>query len=162
MSTRAFHVDETAPPVGAGNPIFVFGSNIPGWHGKGAAKLACEKYGAERGVGEGLRGQSYGIPTKRKNRKIHFMDPSLVSLPLEAISVYVGRFLAVAHSRPDLQFAVTRIGCVLAGYSDAEIAPLFRDAPLNCSFADAWAPYIDTGCTEEQCASACEIDRSMS
>lgn len=45
------------------NEIFVFGSNLEGQHGGGAALLAYRKWGAIWGQGAGLQGQTYGIPT---------------------------------------------------------------------------------------------------
>ena len=46
--------------------IFVFGSNLAGRHGKGAALDAKNKYGAIYGVGFGRTGNSYAIPQKTK------------------------------------------------------------------------------------------------
>lgn len=43
--------------------IFVFGSNLGGLHGGGAARLAWQRFGAVWGQGVGLQGQSYAIPT---------------------------------------------------------------------------------------------------
>ena len=102
--------------------IFVFGSNLAGRHGKGAALAALRFHGAVYGQGEGLQGQSYGIPTK---------DHRLEALPLAAIAEAVQRFLAFARSRPDLTFEVTAIGTGLAGYKPSQIALLFRSAPTN-------------------------------
>jgi hypothetical protein len=110
-------------------PIFVFGSNRAGRHGKGAALAARRQHGAIDGQGEGLQGQSYAIPTK---------DEKLKTLGLDAIAVHVDRFLDFARQRPDLRFQVTRVGCGLAGYRDEQIAPLFRDAPANCDLPDGW------------------------
>lgn len=105
--------------------IFVFGSNLAGRHGKGGALEARERWGAEPGVGVGPTGRAYAIPTK---------DAQLRPLPLVAIDVHVAGFIAYAMSRPDLHFYVTRIGCGLAGYTEAEIRPLFARAPANCEF----------------------------
>lgn len=105
--------------------IFVFGSNLAGRHGKGAAAYAKQEYGAIYGQGEGLQGSSYGIPTKNK---------SLQALPLETIKFYVNNFIAFAKQNPELIFIVTLIGCGLAGYTYKEIAPLFKEAPTNCYF----------------------------
>lgn len=99
--------------------IFVFGSNLAGRHGKGAALEARQKWGAIYGQGEGLQGRSYAIPTK---------DANLRTLPLDTIAQAVVRFLEFALSRPDLRFTVTPIGCGLAGYKPADIAWMF-DAP---------------------------------
>lgn len=110
--------------------IFVFGSNLAGRHGKGAALYARREHGAIYGKAEGLQGRSYGVPTK---------DANLQSLPLSAIAVNVDRFLAFARKYPDLQFEITRIGCGLAGYNDEQIAPLFRGAPSNCTLPVGWS-----------------------
>lgn len=105
-----------------GNAIFVFGSNLAGRHGKGAALWASRHRGARYGQGEGIQGQSYAIPTK---------DGSLRTLSLEEIELAVGRFIAFAKERPGLTFELTPIGCGLAGYAPAQIAPMFRGAPAN-------------------------------
>jgi hypothetical protein len=111
---------QTKQPI---TPVFVFGSNLAGRHGKGAALYAREHHGAIYGQSEGLQGNSYGIPTK---------DASIRTLPLETIAGYVTRFKAFAAAHPDHRFQVTAIGCGLAGYSPTQIAPLFRGAPSNC------------------------------
>lgn len=103
--------------------IFVFGSNLAGRHGKGDALVARTKHGAVYGQGEGLQGRSYGLPTK---------DARIQSLPLGEVVKSVGRFLDFARSRPDLTFDVAAVGCRLAGFTPAQIAPLFADAPKNC------------------------------
>lgn len=104
-------------------PIFVFGSNLAGRHGKGAALFAARERGAKYGVGEGRMGDSYALPTKDRNLK---------TLPLDEIERRsVHNFLAYARSNPDLTFELTPVGCGLAGYKPEQIAPLFRDAPEN-------------------------------
>lgn len=95
------------------NEIFVFGSNLQGMHGGGAARLAHEKFGAIWGQGVGLQGQSYGIPTMHGG--------------VDAIKPYVDEFIEFAKSHPELTFLVTRIGCGIAGFRDEEIAPLFKE-----------------------------------
>lgn len=115
------------------NTIFVFGSNLAGRHGKGAALYAQHSYGAKYGVGRGRTGQAYAIPTK---------DEFVESLALESIEHYVKEFLEYARSYRDEVFFVTRIGCGLAGYTDAQIAPMFRGAPENCIFDIKWKDYI--------------------
>lgn len=107
--------------------IFVFGSNLAGRHGKGAAKAALDSYGAIYGRASGLQGHSYAIPTK---------DERLRPLRLDEIAGHVETFKAFAASRPDLTFFVTAIGCGLAGYSPAQIAPMFAGAPANCDLPD--------------------------
>ncbi len=95
------------------NEIFVFGSNLQGMHGGGAARLAYDKFGAIWGQGVGLQGQSYGIPTMHGG--------------VDAIKPYVDEFIEFAKSHPELTFLVTRIGCGIAGFRDEEIAPLFKE-----------------------------------
>lgn len=109
--------------------IFVFGSNLAGRHGKGAALHARKEHGAVLGVGVGRQGNSYAIPTK---------DYYLRTLPLSQIKPFVDGFLEYAHQNPYLEFQVTRIGCGLAGYSDEDISPMFKFAPDNCSLPDGW------------------------
>ena len=96
------------------NEIFVFGSNLAGSHGGGAARLAYERFGAVWGQGVGLQGQSYGIPTMHGG--------------VEAIKPYVDEFIAFAKQHPEMKFFVTKIGCGIAGFTTEEIAPLFADA----------------------------------
>lgn len=98
----------------APDEVFVFGSNLGGFHGGGAARAAMDKFGAVWGQGIGLQGQSYAIPTMQGG--------------VETIKPYVDQFIEFALSRPDLFFYVTRIGCGIAGFTDEEIAPLFRSA----------------------------------
>ena len=96
------------------NEIFVFGSNLEGMHGGGAALLAYKRFGAIWGQGTGLQGQSYGIPTMHGG--------------VDVIRPYVDEFIAFAKAHTEYQFLVTKIGCGIAGFSEEEIAPLFREA----------------------------------
>ena len=96
------------------NQIFVFGSNLQGAHGGGAARAAYHHFGAIWGQGVGLQGQSYAIPTMQG--------------PVSSIKPYVDEFIAFARKHPEYEFLVTRIGCGIAGFQDAEIAPLFKEA----------------------------------
>ena len=112
MYNRAFtpeFISELKP-----NEIFVFGSNLQGAHGGGAAWLAYDKFGAVWGQGVGLQGQSYGIPTMQGG--------------VETIEPYVTEFIRFAKAHPELTFLVTRIGCGIAGFTPEQIAPLFYDA----------------------------------
>jgi hypothetical protein len=113
--------------------ILVFGSNERGAHGKGAALVAYKKHGARYGMSYGHYGNSFAIPTK---------DQNLKTLELGDINDYVRGFLAYAWGHPELTFQVTRIGCGLAGYQDADIAPMFQHAPQNCQFDQAWEPFL--------------------
>ena len=97
----------------ADGEIFVFGSNFQGRHMGGAARVAQEKYGAVWGIGEGLQGQSYAIPTMEG---------------LENLAPAVQRFTSFAKQHQELKFFVTAIGCGIAGYQAEEIAPMFLDA----------------------------------
>ena len=109
------------------NEIFVFGSNLGGMHGGGAARLALQRFGAVMGQGVGLQGQSYGIPTMQGGT--------------ETIAPYVDLFITFAKAHPEMKFLVTRIGCGIAGFAPDEIAPLFAKAvPVdNISLpADFW------------------------
>lgn len=115
-------------------PVFVFGSNEGGFHGAGAAKYALKYRGAKLYQAEGRQGNSYAIPTK--DRTIQR------TLSVKAIKEYVDRFIGYASVSTE-EFQVTRIGCGLAMLADEDIAPLFRDAPNNCSFDLAWKPFLD-------------------
>jgi hypothetical protein len=110
-------------------PIFVFGSNLAGRHGAGAALFAKNHRGAVQGLGIGPQGNAYAIPTK---------DQNLITLSVPRIQHYVFEFLEYARAHQDLEFEVTRIGCGLAGYNDSDIAPLFRNAPANCALPPGW------------------------
>lgn len=110
-------------------PVFVFGSNLAGRHGKGAALDARLRHGAQLGVGEGPTGNAYAIPTKTGDLRTRSLDD---------IRASVARFKAYALNRPDLTFQVTRIGCGLAGYCDDQIGPMFSDAPSNCTLPEEW------------------------
>lgn len=109
MRTTPERITELAP-----NEIFVFGSNLKGMHGGGAAWTAYQRFGAIMGQGVGLQGQSYGIPTMQGG--------------VETIRPYVDEFIAFAKEHPELTFLVTRIGCGIAGFTNEEISPLFAEA----------------------------------
>ena len=94
--------------------VFVFGCNLQGYHGGGAARAAVKKFGAIWGQGIGLQGQSYAIPTMQGG--------------VETIKPYVDRFIDFSKEHQELFFYVTRIGCGIAGFTDSEIAPLFKNA----------------------------------
>ena len=96
------------------NEIFVFGSNLQGMHGGGAARVALEQFGAVWGQGTGLQGQSYAIPTMHGG--------------IDVIAPYVNDFIAFAKEHPELKFLVTEIGCGIAGFRASEMAPLFKEA----------------------------------
>lgn len=124
-----FHKDGTLP---RDNEVFVFGSNLAGVHGAGAAKQAT-KYGARYGQGVGAAGRSFAIPTK---------DNELNTLKLDHIKLYIDRFVKITHEYPLVNFFITRVGCDLAGYKDSDIAPLFKECNTNCSFTEQWKVYL--------------------
>ena len=95
------------------NEVFVFGNNVNGYHGGGAALTALQKFGAIWGQGEGLQGQSYGIPTMEG---------------IDSMKAAIERFILFAKEHRELIFLVTPIGCGIAGYKPEEVAPFFRSA----------------------------------
>lgn len=98
----------------AEDEVFVFGSNLAGMHGGGAAATAHRCFGAVWGKGVGLYGQSYAIPTMQGG--------------VETVKPYVDEFISFAKSHPELRFLVTKIGCGIAGFREEQIAPLFAEA----------------------------------
>jgi hypothetical protein len=102
--------------------IFVFGSNLLGIHGAGAARAAVVFHGAERGVGTGLTGDSYALPTCKA--------PG-VPLPLDEIVPHTMEFVRFAAANPDMDFLLTAVGCGIAGHKPAEIFALFGRMPDN-------------------------------
>lgn len=130
-----YHKDGTLPQNGE---VFVFGSNLAGIHGAGAAKVAVQKFGAQYGDAKGwMRDfKSFAIPTK---------DANFNPLPLFTIQCDIKRFIMLVNDPFVINrgYFVTRVGCGLAGYKDEEIAPMFRGAK-NCSFAEEWRPYLES------------------
>lgn len=120
MNTRITpnHITELKP-----NEIFVFGSNLQGYHGGGAARLAMNKWGAVWGLGVGLQGRTYAIPTMQGGT--------------ETIRPYIDQFIKFAQNDPERTFLVTEIGCGIAGFRPADIAPLFKDA---INIPNIWLP----------------------
>jgi len=110
----------TSLPEGS---IFVFGSNASGQHGGGAALVAARNFGAEWGVGEGLAGQSYGLPTMEGR---------------EAFERAAARFVAYAEQHPELTFWLTKVGCGIAGYAEAEVRDWFAATPPNVVKPPGW------------------------
>ncbi len=120
MNTRITpnHITELKP-----NEIFVFGSNLQGYHGGGAARLAMNKWRAVWGQGTGLQGQTYAIPTMQGGT--------------ETIRPYIDQFIKFAQNDPERTFLVTEIGCGIAGFRPADIAPLFKGA---INIPNIWLP----------------------
>ena len=120
MNTRITpnHITELKP-----NEIFVFGSNLQGYHGGGAARLAINQWGAVWGQGTGLQGQTYAIPTMQGG--------------IGTIRPYIDQFIKFAQNDPERTFLVTEIGCGIAGFRPADIAPLFKNA---INIPNIWLP----------------------
>lgn len=111
--------------------IFVFGSNLAGIHGAGAAKYAKDNYGAVSGVGAGLTGNSYAIPTKAHPTQ---------TLPLFKISQYFDEFVSFARGHPEKLFMLTPIGTGLAGHNKREVWAMIKRAgvPSNVVLTSSW------------------------
>ncbi len=120
MNTRITpnHITELKP-----NEIFVFGGNLQGYHGGGAARLAMNQWGAVWGQGTGLQGQTYAIPTMQGG--------------IGTIRPYIDQFIKFAQNDPERTFLVTEIGCGIAGFRPADIAPLFKNA---INIPNIWLP----------------------
>lgn len=118
----------------AADEVFVFGSNLAGMHGGGAARMAYEQFGAEWGVGVGPTGQCYAIPTMQGG--------------VDTIRPYVDEFVTYAKQHPAKRFLVTRVGCGIAGFTDGEIAPLFREAAHepNIALPQEWHRIVSDIC----------------
>lgn len=116
-----------------GRRCFVFGSNLAGRHGAGAARAALEKYGAVYGVGVGRMGRGlatcYAIPTK---------DERLVTLPEYIVRTYVNDFKRYAADNPDVVFVLTRVGCVLAEIDEVIMREMFQGCPSNVIKPEQW------------------------
>lgn len=128
----SYHLDGSLPENHK-EYIFVFGSNLGGFHKKGAAVIAHSVFNAEMFVGIGLTGRSYAIPTK---------DRFIRTLDIPEIKKYVDIFSDFTHKQPDMKFWITAVGCGLAGYKGYQIAPLFKECNVNCSFPHTWKPYL--------------------
>lgn len=99
------------------NEVFVFGSNLEGHHVGGAAKQAHEQFGAIWGIGVGMQGQSYAIPT-------------MAPLTLIEIEVYIKQFIDWASVTPEYTYYVTPIGTGIAGYTQEEMGEIWSKYSL--------------------------------
>lgn len=126
---RPVHTPDTIESLKE-DEVFVFGSNLAGMHGGGAAYTAFKQFGAVMGCGNGFRGRSYAIPTMHGG--------------VEDIRPYVDEFIAFAADHQEKFFYVTRIGCGIAGFKDREIAPLFSAALAleNVCLPESFVKYI--------------------
>lgn len=114
--------------------IFVFGSNLAGAHGGGSARAAVEHHGAVLGNPIGMQGNSYAIPT---------LDADYRKLALYDIAAHVGDFIEYAKLNPELSFNIVAIGTGIAGFLAKDIAPMFRDAPLNCNLPQEFVTILE-------------------
>lgn len=103
--------------------VFVFGSNASGQHGGGAAAIAHQRFGAQWGVGEGLSGRSYALPTMEGD---------------ESFRAAAGRFVRFAGEHPELTFLLTKVGCGIAGYAEDAVKEWFADTPPNVVKPPGW------------------------
>jgi hypothetical protein len=126
---RRYHKDGLLPDEGE---VFVFGSNLSGRHGAGAA-LVARHLGAKYGLGKGPCGKTYAIPTKGKRLEV---------LSITTIAKHVAEFVNYTKEHPEVSFFVTAVGCGLAGYKHQDIAPYFKEA-INCSFPEEWCIYLE-------------------
>lgn len=110
-------------------PIFVFGSNLAGRHGAGAALGAKREYGAAYGVGRGITGHSYALPTK---------NGPYEALPLSRVMEEIGGFVEFAKQTPATQYRMTRVGCGLSGLPENPIRDRLLDAPANVLLPGTW------------------------
>lgn len=131
MAGYDYHRDGAQP---GDDQVFVFGSNLAGIHGAGAARAAMDQYGAIIGQGIGLVGRSYALPTK---------DQRIETLPIDVVERYVAEFKQFAIANPDKKFFITRVGCGLAGFTDSQIAPMFRGCPTNCDMPTNWGEWLE-------------------
>ena len=102
--------------------IFVFGSNEMGYHGGGAAAYAREECGAVMGVGEGLTGEAYALPTCSSPGK---------AMPISAVKLACQRFQDFAHAHPEMDFLLTAVGCGIAGFKTHQLGVWFPNLPDN-------------------------------
>lgn len=113
----------------APNEVLVFGSNIKGHHGGGAARQAFDDFGAKWGVGEGLEGQSYAFPTL----DAYYKRVSNTRLHSSRLKLY-----ECAERHPDKRFLLTKVGCGIASFDEEKMRKLFANAPKNIIKPYGW------------------------
>lgn len=114
--------------------VFVFGSNLGGFHGAGSAAHACENLGFPLYLGVGYHGKCYAIPTK---------DSNIEALHLDVIKLYVDQFLEFAADHEDWRFNIVAIGCGLAGFKVRQIAPMFKNRTPNCILPKEFLDFLE-------------------
>ena len=139
---RKFYIGNITPDA---NTIFVFGSNIEGRHGAGAAKVAREQFGAIYGQGQGLQGNAYALPTKDLRVK---ENRGLRSISKEDIVESIKKLYETARKHPVNMFKIAyrnTHSTSLNGYTGLEMIDMFLEAgpiPDNIIFSQEW---INTG-----------------
>ncbi len=117
------------------NEIFIFGSNLAGRHGAGAAKVAKDKFDAVYGIGKGLTGRCYAFPTK---------DKYIKTLPINLLKEEFIDLFTCCEDFPEYTFLLTKVGCGLAGHSVKDIVGCFKDLPIPANLvmpAEFWIEY---------------------
>lgn len=109
--------------------IFVFGSNLNGNHAGGAAAYAKELFGAVEGIGQGITGQCYALPT---------LDRKMQPMRLHILALYRDNFYLAAVHWPGKTFLLTKVGCGIAGYSEETMRELFRVKLSNVVYPKGW------------------------
>jgi hypothetical protein len=131
---RRYHTGASRP-----DQVFVFGSNLVGEHAGGAAQFAFYYRGASMGIGQGLTER--WSPVDRLDLRSYALPTCAfpgIPLTFETVKAAVTLFKMYANVREDLEFFVTAIGTGIAGFTHEQIAPLFRDAPINCVLPQEW------------------------
>lgn len=121
------HIEDLHP-----NEVFVFGSNANGNHYGGAANLAYQRFGAVWGVGEGLRGNSYALPTLNRNME---------RVSIGALKQAFKHLFQEIDFNPELCFLLTKVGCGIAGYTVEEVARTFWES-VNSFYDGRWTTYV--------------------
>jgi hypothetical protein len=138
-TVRQYH-DGTSRP----DQVFVFGSNLMGDHAGGAARFAEERRAAVMGIGQGFTERRPLADGKLVLKSYALPTCALPGVPLtfDGVRAAVTLFKAFAYVREDLEFFVTAVGCGIAGFKHEDIAPMFRDAPMNCVLPPEWKEII--------------------
>ena len=100
--------------------VFVFGSNLIGYHSGGASLVAMQRFGAVWGQAEGPQGNCYAIPVDIRGEAV-----DNVSMYMKR---HIDKFLAYAKAHKDQFFVIIKVGCGNAGFDEEFMAPFFKEA----------------------------------
>ena len=100
--------------------VFVFGSNMIGYHSGGASLMAMQRFGAIWGQAEGPQGECYAIPVDIRGEAVDNVS--------NYMKRHINKFLLYAKNHKENTFLVTRIGCGAAGFEEEFMAPFFKEA----------------------------------